>query len=136
MVRWDVVSGGVPPLVAEAWQAECDAYRQSWQYIEFNRGMSLAEFKDIYFWEYVHRLLGRVIGLAFALPLLWFWARRAIPAGYGWRLVGLLALGGLPGAIGWSMVAPGRTDLPGVRPLPPAVHPLPPLPLLRPLLFT
>src|SRR3546814_334902 len=93
MVRWEPVSGAIPPLDAEAWQAEFDAYRQSPQYIEINRGMSLAEFKEIYFWEYVHRLLGRVIGLAFALPLLWFWARRAIPAGYGWRLVGLLALG-------------------------------------------
>src|SRR3546814_12517209 len=76
--------------------------------------MSLAEFKEVYFWEYVHRLLGRVIGLAFALPLLWFWARRAIPAGYGWRLVGLLALGGLQGAIGWWMVASGLIDRPEV----------------------
>src|SRR3546814_13338575 len=60
------------------------------------------------------RLLGRVIDLAFALPLLWFWARRAIPAGYGWRLVGLLALGGLQGAIGWWMVASGLIDRPEV----------------------
>src|SRR3546814_8813277 len=107
MVRWEPVSGAIPPLDAEAWQAEFDAYRQSPQYIEINRGMSLAEFKEIYFWEYVHRLLGRVIGLAFALPLLWFWARRAIPAGYGWRLFGLLALGGLQGPLGWWMVRSG-----------------------------
>src|SRR3546814_12832248 len=98
--------------------------------------MSLAEFKEIYFWEYVHRLLGRVIGLAFALPLLWFWARRAIPAGYGWRLVGLLALGGLQGAIGWWMVASGLIDRPEVSHIPLAVPLLPPLPISAALITT
>src|SRR3546814_6796032 len=67
--------------------------------------MSLAEFKNIFFWEYLHRLLGRLIGVAFALPLLWFAWKRAIPKGYGWRLTALFALGGLQGAIGWWMVA-------------------------------
>src|SRR3546814_4775527 len=93
--------------------------------------MSLAEFKEVYFWEYVHRLLGRVIGLAFALPLLWFWARRAIPAGYGWRLVGLLALGGLQGAIGWWMVASGLIDRPEVSHIRLAVHLLAALLIIR-----
>ncbi|MBV5324441.1 MAG: COX15/CtaA family protein, partial [Rhodospirillaceae bacterium] len=71
-------------------------------------------FKFIFFWEYMHRLLGRVIGLAFALPLAWFWWKRQIPAGYGPRLVALLFLGALQGAVGWWMVTSGlvlRTDV-------------------------
>ncbi len=122
MVRWEPVSGAIPPLNEADWQAEFDAYRQSPQYQQVNRGMSLAAFKEIYFWEYVHRLLGRVIGLAFALPLLWFAWRRAIPRGYGWRLVVLLALGGLQGAIGWWMVASGLVDRPEVSHIRLAVH--------------
>ena len=84
--------------------------------------MTLEDFKTIFFWEYVHRLLGRLIGLAFALPLLWFWWRRAIPDGYGWKLGGLLALGGLQGAIGWWMVASGLVDVPEVSHIRLAVH--------------
>jgi cytochrome c oxidase assembly protein subunit 15 len=72
--------------------------------------MTLAGFKVIFFWEWFHRLLGRVIGLAFALPLAWFWAKRAIPQGYHLRLVGLLLLGGLQGAVGWWMVKSGLTQ--------------------------
>jgi cytochrome c oxidase assembly protein subunit 15 len=80
--------------------------------------MTLAGFKSIYFWEYLHRLLGRVIGMAFALPLIWFALKRQVPRGYGWRLVALLALGGLQGAIGWWMVKSGlsvRTDVSHIR---------------------
>jgi cytochrome c oxidase assembly protein subunit 15 len=69
--------------------------------------MSLSDFQFIFFWEWLHRLLGRLIGLAFALPLIWFAWKRAIPRGYGWRLVALLALGGLQGALGWWMVKSG-----------------------------
>ncbi|HEX8526858.1 COX15/CtaA family protein [Allosphingosinicella sp.] len=122
IVRWEPVSGILPPLGEEQWQAEFDAYRNSPQYQQINRGMSLAEFKHIYFWEYVHRLLGRLIGLAFALPLLWFWWRRAIPKGQGRKLAGLLALGGLQGAIGWWMVASGLVDRPEVSHIRLAVH--------------
>jgi cytochrome c oxidase assembly protein subunit 15 len=110
IVRWDVVSGTLPPLSERAWAAEFEAYRQSSQYQLMNRGMSLDEFKGIYFWEYVHRLLGRLIGLAFALPLAWFWLRRQIPEGYKPRLLALLALGALQGSIGWWMVASGLVD--------------------------
>ena len=122
IVRWEPVSGTLPPLNEAQWDAEFDAYRQSPQYEQVNRGMSLDQFKRIYFWEYVHRLLGRFIGLAFALPLLWFAARRAIPRGYGWRLAALLALGGLQGAIGWWMVASGLIDRPDVSHIRLAVH--------------
>ncbi|MEP9361014.1 COX15/CtaA family protein [Sphingomonas sp. KR3-1] len=107
ITEWKPFTGAVPPLTEAAWQAEFARYRQIGQYQHLNRGMSLAEFKNIFFWEYLHRLLGRVIGLAFALPLLWFAVRRAIPRGYGWRLVALLALGGLQGALGWWMVKSG-----------------------------
>ena len=85
-------------------------------------GMSLADFKFIFFWEYIHRLLGRLIGLAFALPLAWFWWRRAIPAGFGWKLGALLALGALQGAIGWWMVASGLVDRPEVSHIRLAIH--------------
>ena len=72
--------------------------------------MTLAQFKQIYWWEFIHRLLGRLIGVAFALPLLWFAVRREIPRGYGWKMVGLLVLGGLQGALGWYMVSSGLAD--------------------------
>ena len=114
ITRWDVVSGTLPPLNEAAWVAQFEAYKQSSQYQMMNQGMSLAAFKGIFFWEYVHRLLGRLIGLAYALPLLWFWTRRAIPAGYKPRLMALLALGALQGTIGWWMVSSGlvgRTEV-------------------------
>ncbi|WP_114952463.1 COX15/CtaA family protein [Sphingosinicella terrae] len=122
MVRWEPISGIVPPLSEAQWQAEFDHYRATPQYRINNNAMSLEDFKSIFFWEYVHRVLGRLIGLAFALPLLWFWWRRAIPAGFGWKLVGLLALGGLQGAIGWWMVASGLVDVPEVSHIRLAVH--------------
>ena len=118
ITEWKPISGAVPPLTDRDWQAAFDAYKRIPEYSAFNQGMTLAGFKAIFFWEYLHRLLGRVIGLAFALPLLWFAARRRIPAGYGWRLTALLALGGLQGAIGWWMVASGlsaRTDVSHIR---------------------
>ncbi|MGF1549288.1 MAG: COX15/CtaA family protein [Sphingomonadaceae bacterium] len=122
IVRWEPVSGIVPPLSQADWMIEFHAYRQSPEYREVNAGMTLAEFKRIYFWEYVHRLLGRIIGLAFALPLAWFAVKRAIPTGYGVRLVALLALGALQGAVGWWMVASGLVDRPEVSHIRLAVH--------------
>jgi heme a synthase len=118
ITRWQPISGAIPPLSEAAWQAEFDRYKQIPEYAAFNQGMTLAGFKAIFFWEYLHRLLGRVIGLAFALPLIWFAVRRQIPRGYGWRLTALLALGALQGAIGWWMVASGlveRTDVSHLR---------------------
>ncbi|MCW4463344.1 COX15/CtaA family protein [Sphingomonas sp. BT-65] len=114
ITEWKLVTGILPPLSEAAWLAEFEKYKQIPEYQQINAGMSLAAFKGIYFWEYLHRLLGRLIGVAFALPLAWFAIRRAIPRGYGWRLVGLLILGGLQGVIGWWMVTSGlaeRTDV-------------------------
>ena len=122
MVRWEPVSGAIPPLNEAAWQAEFNHYKASPQYQQVNRGMTLADFKTIFFWEYVHRLLGRLIGLAFALPLAWFAWKRAIPQGMGWKLGGLLGLGALQGAIGWWMVASGLIDVPEVSHIRLAVH--------------
>ncbi len=122
MVRWEPISGAIPPMGDAQWQAEFDHYRSSPQYQQVNSGMTLSDFKTIFFWEYVHRLLGRLIGLAFALPLLFFWWRRAVPAGYGWKLGGLLGLGGLQGVIGWWMVASGLVDVPQVSHIRLAVH--------------
>jgi cytochrome c oxidase assembly protein subunit 15 len=122
ITRWEPITGTLPPMGEAAWRDAFDLYRQSPQYQKVNTGMTLSEFKNIYFWEYIHRLLGRFIGLAFALPLLWFAAKRAIPRGYGWKLVALLALGGLQGAIGWWMVASGLVDRPEVSHIRLAVH--------------
>lgn len=122
MVRWEPISGAIPPWSEADWQAEFDHYRQTPQYQLTNSGMTLSDFKTIFFWEYVHRLLGRLIGLAFALPLAWFWWKRAIPSGYGPKLIALLALGGLQGAIGWWMVASGLVDVPEVSHIRLAVH--------------
>lgn len=118
ITEWKPLTGIIPPVNEAQWQAEFANYQRIPEYQQINNGMTLSGFKTIFFWEYVHRLLGRVIGLAFALPLLWFAVRRQIPAGYIPRLLALLALGGLQGAIGWWMVASGlsvRTDVSHVR---------------------
>lgn len=111
ITEWKPVTGAIPPLSEGQWQAEFAAYKQIPQYIEVNgpAGMTLADYKFIYFWEWAHRLLARLIGLAFALPLIWFWLKGQIPAGYKPRLLGLLALGGMQGVVGWWMVSSGLT---------------------------
>jgi cytochrome c oxidase assembly protein subunit 15 len=136
ITEWRVVTGTLPPLSEAQWQAEFEKYRQIPQYQEINRGMSLEAFKFIYFWEWFHRLLGRLIGLAFALPLAWFAWKRAIPAGYGPRLVALLALGGFQGAIGWWMVTSGLADRTDVSHVRLAVHLLTALFILGGLVWT
>jgi cytochrome c oxidase assembly protein subunit 15 len=116
ITEWNPIRGAIPPLTQEQWQHSFDLYRQTPEYREINgpAGMDLAAFKFIFFWEWVHRLIGRLIGVAFALPLIWFAIKRAIPKGYGWRLVALLLLGGAQGFLGWFMVQSGlieRTDV-------------------------
>ena len=109
ITEWKPVSGVLPPLNEEQWQEAFDDYKQIPQYIEVTgpAGMTLADFKFIFFWEWVHRVIARIIGLAFAIPLAWFWIKGAIPKGYDGRLLALLALGGLQGTIGWWMVSSG-----------------------------
>jgi cytochrome c oxidase assembly protein subunit 15 len=112
ITEWNPIRGAIPPLTQDQWQHAFDLYKQTPEYREINgpAGMGLAEFKFIFFWEWVHRLIGRLIGVAFALPLLWFAAKRAIPRGYGWKLVALLLLGGSQGLLGWYMVMSGLVD--------------------------
>lgn len=109
ITQWKPITGAIPPLTEADWQSEFDLYKNTGEYrnVTGPAGMDIADFKFIFFWEWFHRLLGRLIGLAFALPLAWFWIRQAIPAGYKWRLVALLALGGLQGVFGWFMVRSG-----------------------------
>lgn len=112
ITEWNLITGALPPLNEAAWIAEFEKYKLIPEFIEINgpAGMTIVEFKSIYFWEWAHRLLGRLIGLAFALPLFWFAIKKAIPQGYGLRLTILLILGGMQGAIGWWMVTSGLTE--------------------------
>lgn len=114
MVEWKPLMGVLPPLSEEAWRETFGKYKQSPEYIKINAGMSLAEFKRIFYFEYAHRILGRAIGLAFALPFLWFLLRRGIPRRRIGVLVGLFILGGLQGLVGWWMVKSGLVDRPDV----------------------
>ncbi|WJY21006.1 COX15/CtaA family protein [Fontisubflavum oceani] len=107
ITEWAPLSGAIPPLSAEAWDAEFEAYRAIPEYQLQNQGMSLAEFKVIYWWEWGHRQLGRVIGLVWALGFVGLLATRNVPTGWTGRLLLLGALGGLQGAIGWWMVSSG-----------------------------
>ncbi len=110
IVEWRPITGAVPPLSQEDWQAEFAKYKTIPQYERLNRGMSLDEFKAIYWWEWGHRLLGRLIGVVFAVPFLWFLWRRAIDRRLAAALAGIFVLGGVQGAVGWWMVSSGLTE--------------------------
>ncbi|KUF11577.1 heme A synthase [Pseudoponticoccus marisrubri] len=107
ITEWRPITGALPPMDAATWESEFDKYRQIPEYQIQNKGMSLAEFKVIYWWEWGHRQLGRVIGLVWAVGFLGFLLARRIPTGWTPRLLGLGALGGLQGAVGWWMVSSG-----------------------------
>jgi heme a synthase len=114
ITEWKPVSGALPPMGDAAWADAFAKYQQIPEYALTNKGMSLADFKFIFFWEWTHRLIGRLIGLALLLPLIWFAVRRQVPTGYGLRLFALAALVAFQGALGWWMVSSGlsvRTDV-------------------------
>lgn len=118
ITEWKPVSGVMPPITEADWLAEFEKYKKIPEYQQINKGMSLADFKTIYFWEWIHRQWGRMIGVAMVVPLVYFAARRMLPPGYGIRLLAVTALIGLQGAIGWWMVASGlelRTDVSHLR---------------------
>jgi len=123
ITEWKPVTGAIPPLTEQAWQAEFEKYQQISQYELVNKGMTLSEFKFIYGWEWGHRQLGRLIGLVFFLPLVWFWFRGTIKGRLALTLLGIGALGGLQGAIGWIMVASGlEPGMTAVAPIKLALH--------------
>lgn len=122
MVEWRPLVGWLPPLNDGEWARVFDLYRASPEYQKINAGMSLSEFQAIFWWEFVHRVWGRLIGLAFAGPLVVFWIKGWIVPSLRGRLLFLLALGGLQGLIGWWMVKSGLVDRPDVSHYRLAVH--------------
>jgi cytochrome c oxidase assembly protein subunit 15 len=116
IVKWEPVMGVVPPLTHQAWEKEFTDYQAYPEYQKKNRGMTLDEFKHIYWFEYSHRLLGRLIGFAFLLPLIYFWATGQVERRLKPRLAVAFVLGGLQGLLGWYMVESGLVDNPDVSP--------------------
>jgi cytochrome c oxidase assembly protein subunit 15 len=138
ITEWKPISGAIPPLTQADWQHAFDLYKATPQYqqVAGPAGMTLAGFKFIFFWEWVHRLLGRLIGLVFFVGVAWFAVRRAIPKGYGWRLAALFVLGGLQGAVGWFMVMSGLEGRTEVSPYRLSAHLLFALFLMGALIWT
>ncbi|WP_048647634.1 COX15/CtaA family protein [Nitratireductor soli] len=110
ITEWKPIHGVIPPLGEAEWQEEFAKYRQIPEYQQINKGMSLAEFKTIFWWEWAHRLLARSVGFVFALPLAFFWLSGRLENHLKPKLLGILALGGLQGAVGWWMVASGLVE--------------------------
>jgi cytochrome c oxidase assembly protein subunit 15 len=116
IVEWQPLMGAIPPLSEADWLALFEKYKLTPEYLKVNVGMDLAGFKGIFWLEYLHRLLGRLIGIAFLLPFLYFLIRRQIDKPLVPKLVALFVLGGLQGLMGWLMVASGLVDMPRVSP--------------------
>jgi heme a synthase len=114
ITEWQPIVGTLPPVTDAQWSEVFEKYQASPEYQQVNRGMSLAAFKGIFWWEYFHRLLGRTIGIVFLVPLLWFIVRRSMPPALAPMLVGIFVLGALQGAMGWYMVQSGLVDDPRV----------------------
>ena len=114
IVEWQPILGTLPPVGEAQWLETFDKYKLTPEYRKVNQGMSLDAFKSIFWWEYFHRLLGRMIGVVFLLPLVWFWWHRQIDRPLALKLAGIFVLGGLQGAMGWYMVKSGLVDDPRV----------------------
>jgi len=110
MVEWNPIIGALPPVSETEWQRVFDLYKEIPQYQQVNSWMELSDFKRIFFWEWLHRLWGRLIGLVYALPLLWFWVKGQMPEGYKPRLLFILVLGAAQGLMGWYMVMSGLSE--------------------------
>jgi cytochrome c oxidase assembly protein subunit 15 len=138
ITEWKPISGTIPPLTKADWQRAFALYQQTPQYREVAgpAGMTLSGFKFIFFWEWVHRFLGRIIGLVFFVGVGWFSVKRAIPRGYVWRLIALFVLGGLQGAVGWLMVMSGLEGRTEVSPYRLSAHLLFALFLMGALIWT
>jgi len=114
ITEWRPVTGAVPPLSQAAWEAEFAKYKTSPQFLKTNPDFQLDDFKRIYFWEYLHRLLGRFIGLFFVAPLVFFWRKKWVEKWLGKRVLLLVVLGGFQGLLGWLMVKSGLVNVPAV----------------------
>ncbi len=114
IVEWQPLVGTVPPITQNDWDELLEKYRSSPQYEQVNKGMSIDEFKSIFWWEYFHRLLGRLIGLVFFIPFIYFLVRKKIDRPLGYKLTGIFLLGGMQGFMGWYMVMSGLVDNPHV----------------------
>jgi len=122
ITQWKPIHGVIPPIGEAQWQEEFEAYKATPQYAKVNLGMTLHEFKVIFWPEFIHRVLARVLGIVFFLPLLVFALRRSMSRRFGLRLLGIFALGGAQGLMGWLMVASGLVDAPYVSHLRLAAH--------------
>lgn len=122
IVDWEPLVGAVPPVTDAQWQEKFDRYRQFPEYVQLRRNMTLADFKVIFFWEYLHRLSARLIGVVFAVPFVAFWLAGALPRPLLLRAVALFALGTMQGVLGWLMVRSGLVDRPSVSHLRLAAH--------------
>ena len=122
MVEWHPISGVFPPLTDNAWQEEFEKYQQFPEYQQLNQGMTLSQFKFIFFWEYVHRLIGRLLGVLFIIPFTWFLVRKKLNPPLIKKLLVMFLLGGLQGLYGWYMVQSGLIDNPHVSHYRLAVH--------------
>ena len=114
IVKWKPVHGIIPPLSEQDWNAEFDSYKQSPEYIKKNIGMELPQFKLIFWWEFIHRLIGRLLGIIFIIPFIYFSSRRYFSLKEGLQLLIIFSLGGLQGFVGWWMVKSGLVDNPAV----------------------
>jgi cytochrome c oxidase assembly protein subunit 15 len=114
IVEWKPITGALPPMNEAEWMEAFNHYQTSPQYLKINEGMSLLDFKHIFFWEWLHRLWGRLIGMIYFIPFVYFMVRRKIPASAKNALWGILGLGFLQGAMGWYMVKSGLVDMPAV----------------------
>ena len=122
MVEWKLIGGIIPPLNETAWQETFSKYQQFPEYQKINKDMILSEFKAIFFWEYIHRVLGRLIGLVFIIPFLLFWKKQWLDKKLKKQLILLFLLGILQGFLGWFMVKSGLVDVPAVSHFRLAIH--------------
>ena len=122
IVEWQPLLGAIPPLTEADWLVVFAKYQESPEYLKVNLHMDLAGFKFIFWWEWVHRLLGRLIGVVFFVPFLWFWLRGKLSRALWPKLLGFFVLGGLQGALGWYMVKSGLVDDPHVSQFRLAAH--------------
>lgn len=114
IVEWQPLVGAIPPMSESDWRILFEKYRQTPEFREVNQAMDLAGFQYIFWWEWAHRLSGRLIGIVFLLPYLWFLARGVLRGSLAWKVLGFFVLGGLQGAMGWYMVKSGLVDDPRV----------------------